>query len=123
MVIKKRRVIISFKARSSLREYYEYLKKEVSIEIAEYVKNGILQSCSQLKDFSGYSKEFFLDELPGDYRSVTKWKYKIIFKVTEDEVHILNIIHTSRHPDSFKNLRSLGYWQSFSDWFSCNTEK
>jgi len=102
--MKKRRVIISFKARSSLREYYEYLKKEVSKETAEYIKNGILQRCSQLKDFSKFSKEYYLDELPGDYQSVTKWKYKIIFKVTENEVHILNIIHTNRNPERFKDI-------------------
>ncbi|MFW5756086.1 MAG: type II toxin-antitoxin system RelE/ParE family toxin [Tangfeifania sp.] len=102
--MKKRRVIISLKARNSLYEYYEYLKNEVSKETADYVKNGILQSCRDLKDFSGYSKEFYLEDLPGDYRSVSKWKYKIIFKVTENEVHILNIIHTSRHPDNFKNV-------------------
>jgi plasmid stabilization system protein ParE len=102
--MKKRRVIISFKARNSLHEYYEYLRKEVSKETAEYVKNGILQRCTQLKDFSGFSKEFYLDELPGDYRSITQWKYKIIYKVTENEVHILNIIHTSRSTDKLKDI-------------------
>ncbi len=102
--MKKRRVIISFIARNSLNEYYEYLKNEVSKETAEYIINGILQRCNQLKDFSGFSKEFYLEELPGDYRSVAQWKYKIIYKVTENEVHILNIIHTSRHPDNLKNV-------------------
>jgi plasmid stabilization system protein ParE len=104
MVIDKKRVIISFKARESLKSYFEYLKKEVSTETAHYVKNGILEKCSQLKDFSGYSRDRFLDDEPVLYRSVTKWDYSIIYTVNEKEVVVLNIIHTHRHPDKRKEI-------------------
>ncbi len=98
------RVIVSHKARASLREYYEYLRQEVSEEIARHVKNGILEKCKSLKNFSGYSIETYLEDEPVEYRSVSKWNYNIIYKVENGEVRVLNIIHTKRHPDKRKNF-------------------
>jgi predicted small metal-binding protein len=62
MVMRKARVIIFKKARESLREYYEYLKQEVSEEIARHVKNGVIEKCKSLKHFSGYSIEAYLED-------------------------------------------------------------
>ncbi len=102
--MKKSGVIITHKARASLRSYIEYLKKEVSAETAEHVKTGIIARCKSLKDFSGYSIERYLEDEPGEYRSVTQWNYNIIYTVVEDQVRILNIIHTSRHPSKRKDI-------------------
>ncbi|TAJ14012.1 type II toxin-antitoxin system RelE/ParE family toxin [Marinilabiliaceae bacterium JC017] len=76
----------------------KFLKEEVSEETAEYVRRGIITKCKSLKDFAGYSKESYLEDEPKEYRSVSHWNYNIIYTVTKDEVRILNIIHTSRHP-------------------------
>jgi plasmid stabilization system protein ParE len=102
--MKRRRVIISFKARNSLREFHSFLMQKVSKEIADYVIKGILQRCRQLGNFSGFSKEYYLEELPGEYRSVTQWSYKIIYKLEMEEIRVLNIIHTSRDPENFKDI-------------------
>lgn len=102
--MKKERIIISFKARKSLRDFHNYLVREVSKETAEYIVKGILHRCRQLKDFSGFSKEPNLEELPGDYRSVTQWNFKIIYSVEKDEIRVLNIIHTSRDPKNFIDI-------------------
>ncbi len=102
--MRKARVIISKKARESLREYYEYLKQEVSEEIARHVKNGVIQKCKSLKHFSGYSIEAYLENEVVEYRSVSHWNYNIIFTVDNDEVRVLNIIHTKMHPDKRKNI-------------------
>jgi hypothetical protein len=40
--MKKERIIISFKARKSLRDFHNYLLQEVSKETADYVVSGIL---------------------------------------------------------------------------------
>ncbi|MCF8358867.1 MAG: type II toxin-antitoxin system RelE/ParE family toxin [Prolixibacteraceae bacterium] len=104
MVMKKSRVIIAHKARASLRGYVQYLKREVSEETAEHVRIGILDKCKSLKDFSGYSKERYLEDEPGVYRSATKWDYNIIYTVVKNEVRVLNIIHTSRHPSKRKDI-------------------
>ena len=102
--MKKERVIISFKARKSLHDFHNYLVREVSKETADYVVRGILHRCRQLKNFGGFSKESYLEELQGDYRSVTQWNFKIIYSVEKDEIRVLNIIHMSRDPKTFKDI-------------------
>lgn len=104
MVMKKSGVIISHKARSSLRKYIEHLKKEASQETAKYVKSRILERCKSLKDFSGYSIEHYLENEQKEYRSVTQWNYNIIYTIEKDQVRVLNIIHTSLHPSKRKDL-------------------
>ena len=104
MEIKEKKVIISKKAQVSIWQIYEYLKQEVSLRTAQKVKKGILNKCKSLKDFSGYSKEEYLKELIGDYRSVTQWNYIIIYNLTDTEIQILNIIHASMHPDKRQNI-------------------
>ncbi len=104
MVIKKSKVIISNKARASLRSYIKHLKEEVSEETAEYVRKGIIDMCKQLEDFSGFSVERYLETEDKKYRSVTKWNYDIIYTVHEDTIRVLNIIHTAQHPDKRKDI-------------------
>ena len=71
MEIKNEKVVISRRTRNSIDEIYNYVKnKSKSIETAHYVRKSILDKCLSLKDFSGYSKEIFLEEHPEDYRSV-----------------------------------------------------
>ena len=104
MVTKNSKVIISNKARESLRSYVKYLKKEASPEMAEHVREGIIKKCRELKDFSGYSVERYLETDDKKYRSVTQWNYNIIYTVKNDTVRVLNIIHTSQHPNKRKNI-------------------
>ncbi len=104
MVIKKDRVIITHKARTSLRSYIKYLKENVSDETAEHVRKGIIDTCKNLKNFSGYSQERYLEDEPKEYRSVTKWDYNIIYTVEKGEVRVLNIIQTSMHPKKRKDI-------------------
>jgi plasmid stabilization system protein ParE len=104
MVIKKSKVIISNKARETLRSYVKFLNEEVSPEMAEYVRAGIIEKCKKLKDFSGYSVEPYLETKNKKYRSVTIWNFNIIYTVQKDSVKVLNIIHTSQHPDKRKNI-------------------
>jgi plasmid stabilization system protein ParE len=98
MVKKNERVILSLKAKASLQDIVTYLKVQASPEIAEHVRKGIIEKCKSLKDFSGYAQEKYLDDLPEEYRSVSKWDYLIIYKIIDKEIWILNIIHTHRHP-------------------------
>lgn len=105
MGLKNRRsVVISRNAQQSIKEIYEYIKQRESVTIAHRVRQALTARCRELAEFAGYSKEYYLKELEGDYRSVTIWDYNIIYSVSESEVRILNIIHTSRHPNRRKDL-------------------
>jgi plasmid stabilization system protein ParE len=103
MDMKTEKVVITRLARASLREIFDYIKKrEKSLTNAHYVRQAIVNKCHSLKDFSGYSKESFLEEYPEDYRSVSIWDYVIIYLVNDNEVRVLNIVHGKRHPDTRK---------------------
>lgn len=102
--MKKERVIISHKARESLRNHIQYLKENVSCETAEHVRKGVLETCKNLKNFSGYSIERYLEHEPKEYRSVTKWDYNIIYTIENNEVRILNIAPTRMHPAKRKDF-------------------
>jgi plasmid stabilization system protein ParE len=102
--MKRAKVLISVKAKSSIKDIYDYLKEEVSLDTAIYVKKTIFEKCYSPNRFSGFSKELYLNELNRDIRSVSQWNYNIIYEIKENTVRILNIIHTSRHPDSRKDI-------------------
>jgi plasmid stabilization system protein ParE len=104
MVMKKERIILSVKAKESLQDIVLYLKEHTSPSIAEHIRKGIIEKCQSLKNFSGYAKERYLDDLPEEYRSVCKWDYLIIYRISGKEIQILNIIHTHRHPLKRKSI-------------------
>jgi len=104
MGLKKEKVIISKKAQEAIKEIFDYTKRTSSPETAQKVKSAIIHKCKDLKNFSGYSKEEFLDELEGDYRSVTIWSYVIIFRVTEKTIRVLKVVHASQHPDKRREI-------------------
>ena len=103
MGLKRKQVIITRKAQRSIRKIYDFIRHETSKEIAVKVKKAIIGRCKELKDFAGYSEEVYLF---GDYRSVTQWDYLIIYSVTDNEVRVLLVIHTSQHPDKRKVVSS-----------------
>jgi len=102
--MKREKVIISRKAQESIKGIFNHVKRASSLETAQKVKITIITECKELKDFSGYSKERYLEDLKGEFRSVTVWDYNIIYSLTEREVRVLNVIHTSTHPDKRKDI-------------------
>ncbi|MBN2683632.1 MAG: type II toxin-antitoxin system RelE/ParE family toxin [Bacteroidales bacterium] len=101
----KKEVVISNKARKSVREIFEYIReREKSIKTAKYVKNKILEKCKSLSSFSGYSIDPFLEEFPEKYQSVSIWDYVIIYLTDDKQVKVLNVVHCKRHPDIRKEI-------------------
>lgn len=105
MGIINKRVIITRRARSSIKEIFDYVKERTkSIDTAHRVRKSIVEKCMSLKNFSGYSKEPYLEEYPEDYRSVNIWSYVIIYVSKDKETRILNIVHGKQEPKSRKDL-------------------
>ncbi len=66
----------------------------------------LIKLVRSLDDFpEKYSKETLLIDDPENFRSVSKWNYKIIYEVTENQIIIADIFHTSQHPSKFKRIR------------------
>lgn len=85
-------------AKQLLDEIYDYIAQD-SVSAARHVKKSLVQLGNSLGRFpEKYSKEEYLEDVPGNYRSVSKWRYKIIYEVTDDYVIIADIFNTSQHP-------------------------
>ena len=85
-------------SRENLEDIYEYISQD-SPQNARKVKKALIKLVGSLNDFpEKYSKEEFLKEEPENYRSVSKWSYKIIYEVTEEAIIIADIFHTRQHP-------------------------
>jgi len=90
------------KAVESLRDIYEYIKEE-SPSGATKVRKALLSLARSLGDFpEKYPQEPYLKEETNNYRSVSKWSYKLIYEVTDEEVIIVLVFHTSQHPGKIK---------------------
>jgi len=58
-----------------------------------------VELAGSLNDFpEKHATEPYLKDEPENYRSVSKWSYKIIFEVTSEEIIIADIFHTSQNP-------------------------
>ena len=101
---KQYRVIIPPSAKESLRDIVEYIKKD-SPSAAAKVRKKLIEITKSLKDQpERFSVEEYLKDKPGNYRSVTQWHYKIVYKVLSDEVLILRFMHTSRDSELIKKI-------------------
>jgi len=98
MVVRKKLPILWDRlARESLNDIYEYILRD-SAQNARKVKKELIKLAGSLNDFPDkYSREVFLEEEPENYRSVSKWSYKIIYEVTDDAIIIADIFNTNQH--------------------------
>lgn len=101
---KQYRVIMPPVAKQSLREIVEYIKKD-SPSAASKVRKRLFELARSLDKLpERFSKEVYLDQRKGNFRSVTIWHFKIIYQVLENEVLVLKFIHTSVSPNKLKQL-------------------
>ncbi len=85
-------------AKRHLDNIYEYIAED-SVPAARKVKKELIKLAHSLNDFpEKYPIEEFLADEPENYRSVSKWNYKIIYEVTDECIIIADIFHTSQHP-------------------------
>jgi len=90
------------KAVDSLKDIFEYIAID-SPSGAHKVRKALLALAKSVGNFpEKYAIEPYLKHLPNNYRSATKWSYKLIYEVTEEEVIILMVFHTSQNPEKIK---------------------
>jgi plasmid stabilization system protein ParE len=103
MVKKHYKVIWDDEAKSSLRSIYNYIKKRESVEQAKKVRVEIIDLAKSLGFMPHkYSEDPFLKNEPGDNRFKAIWSYKLVYEVTNEQIIILDIFHTSRDPKKLK---------------------
>ena len=83
-------------AKKHLDAIYEYIAED-SVPAARKVKKELVRIAHSLNDFpEKFSIEEYLKDEPENYRSVSKWNYKIIYEVAEDCIIIADIFQTSQ---------------------------
>ncbi len=89
-------------AKRNLDNIYSYIAKD-SLSAAKKVKKELIKLAHSLNNFpEKFSIEEFLAGESENYRSVSKWSYKIIYEVTEECIIIVDLFHTSQHPSKIK---------------------
>ena len=92
-------------AKVHLDEIYDHIAQD-SLSAARYVKKELIKLAGSLNDFpEKYSKEEYLIGEHENYRSISKWSYKIISEVTKECLIIADIFHVSQHPKKIKRVK------------------
>ncbi|HMP99792.1 MAG TPA: type II toxin-antitoxin system RelE/ParE family toxin [Cyclobacteriaceae bacterium] len=98
------RVVVTQSAKNALQDIIDYINKD-SPSAALKVRNELIHLISSLNHVpERFSKEIYLANRDGNYRSVTKWSYKIVYRILEEDVVVLSIFHTGQHPEKLKSL-------------------
>lgn len=103
MVKKHYKVVWQDEAKSSLRKIYNFIKKRESKEQATRVRSKLKEEGDSL-DFMPhkYIRDPFLEKYHRDIRFKAIWSYKLVYEITEENIIILDVIHTSRNPENMK---------------------
>jgi plasmid stabilization system protein ParE len=86
-------------AKDKLRKVYEF-HSEYSEESAFKIVIEIIESTDAIV----YAKQFQVDDINSEYRRIIVRQYKILYKLEDETVWILNVFPTKGNP---KNLRKL----------------
>ncbi len=81
-----------------LKSIYDFIYTD-SPSAAAKVKDEIVRCAKELKTMPRKFQVYeFANEVTGEYRSIIRWRYRIIYEVIKNDVHIVRIIHTSKDP-------------------------
>lgn len=101
MVKMKPRVVIDNLAKLQLRDAYEFIKLD-SPQNAEKVKSEILTSIKKLAEHpERYHPDQYRSNNDGSYRAFELYRYRISFHVSEVQITIIRIRHTSMEPKRY----------------------
>lgn len=89
-------------AKDNLDDIYIYIAED-SVAAARKVKKELVKLAHSLNDFPAkFSIEEYLADEPENFRSVSKWSYKIIYEITKECIIIVDVFHTSQHPSKME---------------------
>lgn len=98
-MVNKRTLVWDKIALTHLKEIYDYLKTENNLLYAKEVKDTILKTTKELLEQPNlYEQDRFKLDNDGSFRAFEKFKYRIAYKITEKQIRILRVRHTSREP-------------------------
>ena len=87
------------------QKYNDYIAED-SVDAAKRVKKSLIHLGGSLGHFpEKYSREEFLADQQENYRSVSKWRYKLIYEVTDNYIIIVDVFNTSQNPSKIRKVK------------------
>jgi plasmid stabilization system protein ParE len=84
-----------------LHEIHEYIKQD-SRQGADKVVKSIAKRVDSLSTHAMiYEADRFKRNNDGSYRATSIYKFRIIYRITENQVAVLKILHTARLPRKY----------------------
>lgn len=93
----KFKIVWTKQARESLKKIHDYYK-EKSIQGARNVRSDLLQSPKTIL----YAKQYQTDEINPKYRRIVVRDYKVLYKVNNEVIQVVDIISTRQSPQVLK---------------------
>ena len=97
-MVKRFSVIWDPIAISELKDIYSYIHRN-SPQSSIIVRDELIRTVRGLRTMP---RKFHVYEYAnsslGEYRSVVRWSYRIVYEIIDSKVHVVRIIHTSREP-------------------------
>ncbi|TRX45806.1 type II toxin-antitoxin system RelE/ParE family toxin [Fulvivirga sp. M361] len=95
-----KKVAWSKRAKASLDYYCDRIALE-SPPSAKKVRKKIVTIAKSLsKNPNLYQVDEHYPDNPGNIRRFFQWSYRVVYQVREESVVILNVYHTSQHPET-----------------------
>jgi toxin ParE1/3/4 len=93
------RLVITEPAKFRLKEIHDYYKLNVSKQIADKIKIGIVEKLRYLRVMPhAGQREEILEHLGLQHRRLIQGNYKIIYRVEKDSVIVTDIFDARRSP-------------------------
>jgi plasmid stabilization system protein ParE len=90
-------------ALNSLSDIYKYYQENVSLTIAQNIRDSVFSSARQLeKQFQSGQIEELLVDLDEGHRYILRGNYKIIYKIYNYKVYITDVFDTRQNPEKLK---------------------
>lgn len=87
----------------NLKDIFDYYSARANKKIAVKILKQILKSTKQLEDNPELGQiEFHLERLKQNHRYLVSGNYKVIYKVFENQIIIIDIFDTRQNPKKIK---------------------
>ncbi len=97
------KIIWTHEALEGTKSIYNYYKLRASLRVAKSIKNKIFSS---VKNLQSHPKKGKIEELllhkKGEYRYLVTSNYKVVYKLNEKEIYIMNVSDCRRNPENIK---------------------
>lgn len=100
------RILWSVKARLQLREIFDYYRDNASLEVAQSIVGGILESTRNLGRFPKIGrKEELLEHVSMDFRYLIEGNYKVLYRINNTDIIISLLFDCRQNPKRLSNHR------------------